>query len=708
MGTINSFFDISLSNNMIQEFIRLSESVPSNSQSYLRLNSESLSSMRERLMLRHRQIFLSRFHSRFITANYFPQRDTETFLRMIAADPSCTNDPIPPLQGQFILKLIEHFQWNPTDLLNVSLNAYRIMKAVKYDFFATSTISSVFGFYSCAEHLMMARPFLREIVKQPNKNFVGMTLRPFFCNPTTSRFVERVRSYLEQTFCLDLVVAESWRDVRGVLQRHVNPFADFIFDSLASMPEPHLEVLRLLSEHSWSESSVFELFVDKFLRPQLKRYFRASGFAQFLEQVLDLVKLLRRTPGDVRRLFKVRSLLVIPSLFVDFDLPYVFFLVSPRDGQLLFKYSQKVVTFPKVLLMTSRENFLKGQGLVPVWLKRYRCCPQQQPSTHGVVFNELPLPEFDVPHFEKRWLTLKKLGKEKLCHPMDILDGRVPLRNIHLGPEAAADRHLQDKNCPAAEGIGCDDCTASHGSFVDFALRKSVAELKMHACCFETFIRYCAALNPLSEFDDLSLNLWDTILVEFCDTLNQGNDRDLKTIMDIFKTPHTKKKVFIKWMYKKLTRELLSKWADLSKLLEIEWLRVLEDGKCSEKAGQESNMRQIVAQLKALPKVAQEQQYFVLIACLKELYALTQMRKPNDGLVALVLKKANAPGLIQVLLFASCLLMKNNDFQQLCSREELHAWFGFEKGFLELVEGHEKLSQVYSIFQDEVLVEFAR
>jgi hypothetical protein len=358
--------------------------------------------------------------------------------------------------------------------------------------------------------------------------------------------------------------------------------------------------------------------------------------------------------------------------------------------------------------MTSRENFVKGQVLVPVWLKRYRCCPPEQPYTHGLVFNEAPLPDIDVPHFEKRWLTLKKLGKEKLCHPMDILDGKVPLRNIHLGPEVAADRNLQYKNCPAEEVTGCDDCTAWRGSFVDFALHKSVAELKMQACSFETFIRYCAALNPLSEFDDLSLNLWDTILVEFYDTLNQGNDRDLKKIMEIFETPQTKKKVFIKWMYEKLTRELLSKWAYLSNLLEIEWLRVLEGGKCFEKAGQEGNIEQIVAQLKVLPKVAQEQQYFVLIACLKELYALTQMRKPDDGLVALVLKKANKPGLIQVLLFASCLLMKNNDFQQLCSREELHAWFGFEKGFLELVEGNEKLSQVYSVFQDEVLVEFAR
>jgi hypothetical protein len=434
-------------------------------------------------------------------------------------------------------------------------------------------------------------------------------------------------------------------------------------------------------------------------------YFRASDFAQFLEPVLGLVKLFRSKPGDVGRLFTASSRVAIPSMFLDFDLPYVFFLTSPRDGQLIFKYAHTVVTFPKVLMMTSREDFLKRQVLVPVWLKLYRCCPPQQPDTDSLVFVETPLPDIDIPHFQKRWLMLKKLAKENMCHPMDILDRRIRLPNLDLRPEVAVDANSLCERCRAAGGSGCENCTPQKVTFIDFALHKSVAELKTQACSFETFIRYRAAFLRLSEFDHLSFNLWEAILVQFCGTLNLDVQTQLEQIFLILDTPLTKKKALIKRIYSLLTPELLSEWADLSKMLEVEWLLVLQDEKHFEKP--KFDVGRVVEQLKVLPNVTQDQQYFVLIGCLKDLDALTMMHGPDRGSVAFILREATQLGLIQVLLFVSCLFMKNSDFHSLCSTKERHVWAKFEEGFLELVQGYEQFSFVYGTFQDEVLVKFS-
>jgi hypothetical protein len=148
-------------------------------------------------------------------------------------------------------------------------------------------------------------------------------------------------------------------------------------------------------------------------------------------------------------------------MFLDFDLLYVYFIISPRDGQLLDKFLRPVVDFPKVLEMTVRAEFLHRQSLFPVWLKIYQRNRVDPPDVMSVVFperaepdpdpdpNPVLDPDADIRYFEQRSMVLKKLAKEHLCHPLDIIDGKIGIPFLAMDWDVAPNGTSELGRCGA-------------------------------------------------------------------------------------------------------------------------------------------------------------------------------------------------------------------------------------------------------------------
>jgi hypothetical protein len=107
-----------------------------------------------------------------------------------------------------------------------------------------------------------------------------------------------------------------------VISNYLKSFASLIFTSVELLPQFHLDILKLLPKRS-----VFEFFVHKFLLPPLKRYLCGFPFPRVIAPLKDLLAQFQSRSGETEysRLFSTISRVEVASVFVDFDLQYVFF-----------------------------------------------------------------------------------------------------------------------------------------------------------------------------------------------------------------------------------------------------------------------------------------------------------------------------------------------------------------------------------------------
>jgi hypothetical protein len=647
---------------MRQRFDALRGVVPSNSQLLLQSIGDKCSSLRETVMVRNRRAFLVRFHNRFISAAYFPQKDLPRFLEITAEDPCSIGGQFPSQHRQFLNKVVDHFQKNPGDLVQTVFRAYKKMRDVKFDFFVTSSVSALFGFYSCGEHCELAMNFLRELVKHGKVKFVRIVLRPFFCNSTTVRFVERVARSLEDRFCVQTAGLTA-RECKHLVPRCLKMLTGLIVGSIPLLSGFHLEVLRALPKRQ-----AFEFFTHDFLRSQLRCYFLGSPFPWAISPILELLELFqsRTSEQEYSRLFAVSPRFELPSMFADFDLAYMFFLVSPRDVQLLWKYATGVVTFPKVVHLTLRPEFLHRQPMRPVWLKLYQRGVTLRIDPARVVFDEIHETFPERPDFEPCYHSLHKLAEARLCHPIDLIERG----HIHR---------------PSDEVVG-------------YIIQKSMALLIGAASSFEVFIRHATSFQRLEDFDAVSFAHFDAAMCEFCGLLSA---RDVSRFV---RTPRAIRLGFMNETHAQCTPEVMGRWKGSCDKLERLWALALP---ATADFAIPVDPSGLLASVTVIPRLPLPRAFLLLLRCMFEIDRVRAGFGIGAHFAQFVVHSTRQPGFITTFLFLSGIFMKNNDFQMLCFPTELAVWYRFEEVVLDVVESSRELSRVYHDFEDLLLMAFA-
>ena len=720
--TIIELKTISIMNEALRgEFERLKCLVPTSLSRMMTDIGQDVTKAREELMKVHRLIFLTKLHTVRDIPKLFPRGDLWKFLGFISAERTSRNADVPPRQAQFMGKIVDFFIKNPSSLVEVCKNARRSMKDPKFKLFCRSCVPALFGFYSSKEHLLISMPFFAELVKLKQKDIVFSLLEPFFCNITTYRFIESIADWLVRIYCPSVM-----RGPKEVIyQRIVEEFKTQLFQFLKLLPSEHLAVLNGLVVNGMKKTDVFKFFVDNFLRPQLLLFVfgspYVSTFASF-DRLMEQIKSF--SEKEIEPLFSAESRLEIPSVFCSFGLPYVYFFISPRDVQILYKMS-KGIEFPTVLKMTMQSEFIHKQSFLPVWLKLYpkNIASHFKKEEIFLVFgvSKETAPEIDIPHFRRRYLVLKNLAAERHTHPVYLLESKDV---THFAHEETVDLNALCSNCrmKLVESEGniefCETCSKNKLTFTDFVLRESILELKSESQIFERFMAHRANLMTLKSFSQTAFHLYDLVLSQYSGDFSSRLS-DLEKLGPVYKNRIriTKQIVYASELYRPFL-SLNQQWEQWVRALGQEWdvvarndlVKVSYQDVLSQAESPTTQLRlvtrfnEIVQQLSVLNGIPEARRYFLLAICLKELDSISRALGQWNLLVLSALKTSTFDGIWSFLL-CSTLLMKKDEFHELCTVDELNRWWEFEKVMLDFIEKHEELSEIYETLESNVLIE---
>jgi hypothetical protein len=288
---------------------------------------------------------------------------------------------------------------------------------------------------------------------------------------------------------------------------------------------------------------------------------------------------------------------------------------------------------------------------------------------------------------------LKKVASDSLCHPIEFLDRRS-LPSLLEG-------NLEESVTLESE--------SERITFLNYALDRSIVELRTQANFFEVFLRHKSSLQALNRFVRIVECLFGFTVSKYCTEAAFSNFRSAASIDRIFQgldSQLPRKMLYIQNIYAPIGGDLRNRWKAAVGLLQDEWGKALA-GEIDVEKWAVSILDRVAMQLRALPQIMPTRQYFLLAKSLLALQQIAHRYESNEVPVKYAIVKANQPGLIAIFLLISALLMKKDTFHTLCSPTELSTWFSFEEVIMTIVDTREQLSNVYYALQDEILMQFS-
>ena len=372
---------------------------------------DELGVITDNLLLKERFLVLTSFLDMKKLPAFFPSKRDE-FLAFISQPPK-TTEFITAQQMHFICKLYEFFLHNPEKLVVATVEASKSHEKGSFAHFTNSVIPSVFGFFSCAEHIQYAYQFYTIIILQTKKDVIEKALQPFFVSTSTMKYVEGVYEDINMYFCHDIRLAGK-NVPDSIIEQHAKTLIQSIENNLKLLPEQHLNLLTLLEQNGWSDAAIFEYFVKTSLIPQIKLMLTASHFSNhvniFIKVALSAIKIfpkMTRKPVFMNNY----SIFEVPEAFSNFNRHFMRFVTTTRDAVFLFELSKKVLELPNILIRLGETEKITDLFYRPIILKIY---PKNMPPStfsdgwRNVVFTDrcLPYNKYEIPMFDRHWRFL--------------------------------------------------------------------------------------------------------------------------------------------------------------------------------------------------------------------------------------------------------------------------------------------------------------
>ena len=729
-----------------KKYEKYSKIIPNDVDNIIQSCYLKLTKIRNDLMLKQRFIIVSPIYKDSTKPNFFPKHK-ESFFQFITQDSDSLLDVILPQHAQFISKLYDYLLHSPVDLAKVTNSASNLFDDMKFNFFIRSVIPSIFGFYSCQEHISFAYQYFIALISSSSINIVKDVLSTFYQNSCTYRFIEFICFELTQTFFTDTRLLFSDK-IDGILDEYSKKIFNSILYSLSLLPPTHLNLLKMMVRFQWKLKDVFTFLLNNCIEPMVQLYIESSPYQSFLKIFLKMFSKVFNHFNDLdleKSLLKF-SLFDIPSAFGDFNQPYVEFLVTPLDASILFDISKKVIQLPKLILMLQNPIFFENPQYFPFWLKVFpkkRLLNSISGDWRNVVFDLNFFKKYSdptFPPFERRWRMIQMLSIEKNKDPINYLTSSSSFYNLtELSENEGIDLKDFCDNCikNISENYKmfnlcnkCQNLEIIKLSFTEFSMISAYNEISNKASKFETFLIDQLALQNLKSFSNLTFCLFNistiyysTNLIKFqiknlslneFKKIKMNNFLKLPTIFQqipqnklfyglkakqIFDSIILKKKQIIlnqiekNWISKIITSEM-SFFSDYLKHSLISRSKQIILSKY---------FFQISLNFNILSLIPFQKRFDFMIQSLKEIKKLSEPLNITIKLLNFAVSICNSNEFLTSFLFISSLLMKNKDFISICSDEERSLWFEFEGIILTFLDKDYETLKLYSKLHDELL-----
>lgn len=416
------------------------------------------------------------FKSDFVK-NYYDQLCSD----LIYTQPVDAFPHITPTQVQFITNFISYVHNNPhliVKALNLLFNSsnhkaedsQKILYLKQFFFICYSALPSIFGFFSTKEHLTMAFNFYCSMIEfsENSISVVEHSLIPFFCNSSTSIFIDAVFN----DFCLPLFYDRRFsknsavqppRKLTILKTEYMPVFLQVIKNKYELLPHVHQLLLKYLKIYGWTDKNLLLFFINHFLFSQVMRRVHSSQFVYF-DSSLKLFneEIIKDTSIDffgslIELILKPNSAFELKSGYIPFDLSYIHVLTTTLDIKTLLTALISIDPTHKIPLTATQ--FLSSSSI--------------QKSNY-------------TPFFIKFFFNHTSLYKKDNLTPFFKIDSAFPSQ-------------IFPKDVSSKTGINHADYNYFYRNVFD----KSTKNDKVRSEKFETFLSYKLSLQQLEYLDSI-------------------------------------------------------------------------------------------------------------------------------------------------------------------------------------------------------------
>ncbi|EAY10161.1 hypothetical protein TVAG_088760 [Trichomonas vaginalis G3] len=700
---------------------------------------DCLASITDTLLLKERFMMLSNFLEESKLPNFFPSTKAG-ILQYISQVPKIT-ETITAQQMHFVCKLYEFFIQSPDQLSIVTDFAYKDLEPFNFQFFVYSVIPSIFGFFSCHEHLAYAYQFYMDVVMKLPSNVVEIVLKPFFLSSVTLYYVEAVYEDVNTYFCHDIQLAEKNLPAANI-EIHAKTLSVSIINNLCLLPITHLNLLILLSHKGYTDCQIIEFLVKSVLIPQISMLLNASHFSNHINAFIKVaersIEICKSNPSKNPVFYNIASIVDIPARSSDFEQHYIRYISTILDACILFASANKCIELPKILVKLGLS--ISDKSYIPIILKMY---PKMLPAvtinkmTKNVVFEKpnLQAPEYLIPAFERVWRYIdinsmsQNLTVQNWCN-------QNPQVSSKFNKQFAKDLTGLCEECVTKITDGkqpCEKCQKILNdrpqiSFADYLCAHEYNQVIKQSQDFEKMIQLKSSLNLLKKwisnvdrlYDKTVLSIEQKQIMKFVKSSGFKNatfSNFISQFGDVLNTPHasilflaTKYEMILENFYTNNVRNVVSRLKEQWRYHMDTSLTRIELPPCFSGVGVTKTKRLLINQyymrisigLESISLVPLHKRFLYIISMVDYVAKLEDVLKSGDMVLKHALKNCNNDDLIYSICMISATLGKSVDFIDALTSRERQVWLNLENIVIKLIDKDEELRKSYYQFQNEI------
>lgn len=727
-----------MSKNMQEVINFINMHYPLNTPDHMEKCVDHLAQITDVLLLKQRFLILSHLLDEPKLPSFFPQSKQGIF-QFIAQQPKIT-ECISAQQMHFVCKLYEFFIQSPDQLAHVTEFAFKDLDSPNFTFLIYSVIPSIFGYFSCHEHLAYAYQYYTNAVMRLPQNAIEIVLRPFFLSSATLYYIEAVYEDVHAYFCHDIQLSETNLPAANI-EIHAKTLSVSIIKNLCLLPVMHVNLLVLLSQRGWPEEKIIEFLVRSILIPQISMMLNVSHFTNHINAFLKVAERsieIFKSSANKSIFNNITSIVDIPAGFLDFEQHYIRYASSLLDASILFASAHKCIELPKILVKLGLS--MTDKQYVPVLLKMY---PKVLPPVtfnkieKNVVFTKpsLKSPEYTIPSFERLWRYIDVKSTQ-----MDVTVARWCEMNTQISSkfknQFAKDLTGLCQECIIKVTDGkppCQECQEklkerNPVSFADYLQVCEYDQVVKQSMDFEYMIQLKSCLNLLQQwisnadrfYDNNVLSIAQKFIKLYIKSVGFKNatfNGFISQYDEILRTNHNTI-LFLSTKYEMILDQSSSKdFKNLVSLLKQKWryhmdttLSNIELPQCFSGIGVSKNKRLLINQyymrisvgLESISLVPLHNQFLFLMSMIDYIARLEDVLKSGEAVLKYALKNCSNDNIIFAICFISATLGKSVEFIDSLNSRERMIWQNLEGIMIRLFDKDAELRKIYYQLQNEI------
>ena len=650
-------------------------------------------------------------------------------------------------QMHFICKLFEFFIQNPMKLVTVTVTAYRDFDRPMFNYFTHSIIPSIFGFFSCSEHLNFAYQFYTILILQAPKNITELVLPIYFMASATFKYLMAVYDDVNTYFCHDIRLSEK-NIPKQIIQQHSRTFMQSILYNMKLLPYTHLNLLSLLSQNGWTQENIMTFLINKFLIPQIRMLLSASHFSNHInafQQVADESIILFKdeiSKSITKNFFNNNeSILEIPKAFSDFDRSFLRFITTTRDASTLFECAKKVVDIPTLLIKLGENYAFEELTYRPIIMKMYpnnMSPPTFSKNWRNVVFKKLDLKAktYEIPKFDRLFRYLELNSSRQKVSITEFLNQNQRLKE-QLFSQKEYDLADLCEECMKKVDEGhpekvCEKCknllqNKQLVQFSEYLLNKEFSITYKRSQDFEELLKKEFAMKQLKKWIKEIDHFYDMVIISLSQLyineyfsinspkpgaiLDFSPSKVLCKIAEVLNTPHvislflsTRMSFLLEnWMQEEKNKKTI-------KNLQIKWrqymdthFKTIELPECFQGVGISKTKRLLINQyymwiilgLESISLIPYNKRFMFLLTELGYILKLIELLGIDNQLMIHAIKICANNDLIITIVALGATLGKSVDYLNALTSKEKKLWHTLETVIYKMIEGNQDLKTLF-------------